>query len=285
MIPYSLDIAMLRGVQPIIDLALAEDLGTGDITSATTIPADVNSSAKLVVKTDGVIAGLPIASLVMQTVDPAIIFRPLINDGLPVTRGEVLAEITGSVRSLLTAERTALNFLQRMSGIATVTAHYVQAVQGTSARIVDTRKTLPGHRILDKYAVRAGGGSNHRFNLSDGVLIKDNHIAAVGGVAAAIAAARAGAPHTLKIEIEVESLEMAQHAVEAGADIIMLDNMSNDDMRACVEMIAGRALTEASGGITIERVREIADIGVDLISIGALTHSVQALDISLDLEA
>jgi len=285
MTPYALDAATLRSVQPLIDLALAEDIGTGDITSATTIPGDAMGRAVLLAKANGVLAGLPIAAHVMHTVDPRIVFIPLITDGRPITAGERLAEITGPVRSLLTAERTALNFLQRMSGIATATAKYVAAVEGTNARIVDTRKTLPGHRILDKYAVRAGGGSNHRFNLSDGVLIKDNHIAAVGGVTMAISAARAGAPHTLKIEVEVENLEMAKHAVEAGAEIIMLDNMSFADMRACVEMIAGRALTEASGGVTLERVRAIADCGVNLISIGALTHSVTAMDISLDMEA
>ncbi|HEY3417468.1 MAG TPA: carboxylating nicotinate-nucleotide diphosphorylase, partial [Armatimonadota bacterium] len=194
------------------------------------------------------------------------------------------ADISGPARSLLTAERTALNFLQRLSGIATLTAQYVQAVAGSRARIVDTRKTLPGHRILDKYAVRVGGGFNHRFNLADGILIKDNHIAAVGGIEQALAAARAFAPHTLKIEIEVETVEMAGTAIAAGADIIMLDNMDLEAMRACVALIAGRALTEASGGVSLDRVRAIADCGVDLISVGALTHSAPALDISLDLE-
>jgi nicotinate-nucleotide pyrophosphorylase (carboxylating) len=284
MTPYTLDPATLRVIQPLIDLALAEDLGTGDITSATTIPADAPGRGVLLAKAAGVLAGLPITALVMRTVDPALVFHPLLADGTPISPGERLAEIDGPARSLLTAERTALNFLQRLSGIATATARYVQAIAGTQAHIVDTRKTVPGHRLLDKYAVRAGGGSNHRFNLSDGVLIKDNHIAAVGGVAAAIAAARAGAPHTLKIECEVDTLEMARHAVEAGADIILLDNMSCEEMRACVALIAGRARTEASGNVTLARVRAIAECGVDLISIGALTHSVAALDISLDYE-
>ena len=285
MATYSLDPALLLQIQPLIHLALAEDIGTGDITSETTIPADAMSEAALVAKADGILAGLPIAALVMRTVDSRIQFRPLLNDGLPVTPGERLADISGPARSLLTAERTALNFLQRLSGIATTTARYVQAVAGTKTHIVDTRKTAPGHRVLDKYAVRAGGGSNHRFNLSDGVLIKDNHIAAVGGITAAIQAARAGAPHTVKIECEVVNLAMAQQAVEAGADIILLDNMSLEEMRACVDLIAGRALTEASGNITLERLRAIADCGVDLISSGALTHSVQALDISLEFSA
>jgi len=275
---------MRRNIQPIIELALAEDLGTGDITSATTIPADAQGSAVLLSKANGVLAGLPIAALVMESVDARLVFRSLVTDGSVITHGERLAEIHGPARSLLSAERTALNFLQRMSGIATTTARYVQAIAGTGAIIVDTRKTAPGQRVLDKYAVRAGGGGNHRFNLSDGVLIKDNHIAAVGGIAAAIAAAHAGAPHTLKVECEVESLEMARQAVDAGADIIMLDNMSLEEMRACVALIGGRALTEASGGITFERVRAIAECGVNLISIGALTHSVIALDISLDYE-
>ena len=281
---HVLDAAMRRNIQPIIELALAEDLGTGDITSATTIPADAQGSAVLLSKANGVLAGLPIAALVMESVDARLVFRSLVTDGSVITHGERLAEIHGPARSLLSAERTALNFLQRMSGIATTTARYVQAIAGTGAIIVDTRKTAPGQRVLDKYAVRAGGGGNHRFNLSDGVLIKDNHIAAVGGIAAAIAAAHAGAPHTLKVECEVESLEMARQAVDAGADIIMLDNMSLEEMRACVALIGGRALTEASGGITFERVRAIAECGVNLISIGALTHSVIALDISLDYE-
>ena len=284
MIAYTLDAAMVRSIRPLIELALAEDLGTGDITSATTIPALAAGDAVLLAKAEGVLAGLAVAALVFHAVDARLIFRPLAEDGQSINAGERLAEITGPVRSLLSAERTALNFLQRMSGIATATARYVRAVAGTGATIVDTRKTAPGHRVLDKYAVRAGGGKNHRFNLSDGVLIKDNHIAAIGGVARAIAAARAGAPHTLKVECEVESLEMARQAVEAGADIILLDNMPLDEMRACVELIGGRALTEASGGITFEGVRAVAACGVNLISIGALTHSVTALDISLEYE-
>jgi len=280
----TLDPALLLNIKPLIVLALAEDLGTGDITAATTIPADDLSRGVLLSKADGVLAGLPIAELVMHTLDPRLVLHPLAEDGETIVPGQRLAEISGPTRALLSAERTALNFLQRMSGIATTTARYVQAVEGTQARIVDTRKTVPGHRVLDKYAVRAGGGHNHRFNLSDGVLIKDNHIAAVGGVTAAIHAARDNAPHTLQIEVEVETLEMAREAADAGADIILLDNMTTDDMRAAVDIIAGRALTEASGGITLARLREIANCGVDLISVGALTHSVQALDISLEIE-
>jgi nicotinate-nucleotide pyrophosphorylase (carboxylating) len=277
------DIALRRAAQTLIDLALAEDLGTGDLTSRTTIPADTMARGVLQAKAPGVLAGLPVAAQTMHTVDPTLVFTPLLPEGAAVTPSEHLAEITGPARSLLTAERTALNFLQRLCGIATITAHYIEAVAGTRACIVDTRKTLPGHRVLDKYAVRVGGGHNHRFNLSDGVLIKDNHIAAVGGIQAAIRAARAGAPHTVKIEVEVENLAMVAQAVAAGADIIMLDNMSLDEMRAAVDYIAGRALTEASGGVTLDRVRAIAECGVDMISVGALTHSVPAMDISLDV--
>lgn len=279
---YSLDPAVQRELRPLIDLALREDIGTGDITAETTIPREAISRATLVSKARGVLAGLPVVALVMNAVDPAIAVHGFIDDGAPVASGQSLAEITGPSRSVLTAERTALNFLQRLSGIATATACYVEAIAGTGARIVDTRKTVPGHRILDKYAVRAGGGSNHRYNLSDGVLIKDNHIAAVGSVTSAIRAARAGAPHTIKIECEVVSLEMAREAVDAGADIILLDNMGLADMHACVTMIAGRARTEASGNITLDTVRAVAECGVDLISVGALTHSVKALDISLE---
>jgi nicotinate-nucleotide pyrophosphorylase (carboxylating) len=285
MTPWTLDYVQLRSVRPLIELALAEDIGTGDITSLTTIPADSASDAILLAKAEGILAGLPVFAQVMRAVDPRLTVHPLAEEGQLITSGERLAEITGPTRGLLTAERTALNFLQRMCGIATATARYVKAVEGTKARIVDTRKTAPGHRVLDKYAVRVGGGANHRFNLSDGVLIKDNHIAAVGGVTTAIGAARAGAPHTLKIEVEAVTLEMAREAVEAGADIILLDNMTLDQLRECVTLIAGRALTEASGGVTFDRVRAIAETGVDLISIGALTHSVQALDISLDIGA
>jgi nicotinate-nucleotide pyrophosphorylase (carboxylating) len=280
-----LDPALRLAAQDIIALALAEDLGTGDITARATIPTEAQGRAVLLAKAPGVVAGLPVASLVFTAVDPAITMTYLVSDGQTITAGDRLAEVRGPVRSLLTAERTALNFLQRMSGIATATARYVAAVQGTRSRIVDTRKTAPGHRALDKYAVRMGGGTNHRFGLSDGVLIKDNHLAATGSIADAVRAARAAAPHTLKVEVEVTSLVMCREAIAASVDIIMLDNMSLDDMRACVTLVDGRALVEASGGVTLDRVRAIAEVGVDLISIGALTHSVQALDISLEYEA
>ncbi len=285
MAPHDFDPAMMRSVRALLELALAEDIGTGDITSLTTIPAGAMAHAVLVAKADGILAGLPVVAEVLLAVDPSLIMHQLLADGAPLTRGERLAQLSGPARSLLVAERTALNFLQRLSGIASITARYVEAVAGTPARIVDTRKTVPGHRVLDKYAVRVGGGHNHRFNLADGVLIKDNHIAALGGVMEAVQAARDGAPHTLKIEVEVTNREMARLALDAGADIIMLDNMSLEEMRACVQMIAGKALTEASGNVTLETVRAVADCGVDLISVGALTHSVKALDISLQFEA
>ena len=283
MTPWTIDPTTLKSAQALIDMALAEDIGTGDITAMTTIPADSLSEAVLLAKAEGTLAGLPIFARVLQTVDARLSLRPLVEEGQTITPGKRLAHMTGPTRSLLTAERTALNFLQRLSGIATMTAQYVRAVAGTRARIVDTRKTVPGHRVLDKYAVRVGGGHNHRFNLSDGVLIKDNHIAAVGSLEAAIRAARAGAPHTLRIEIEVVNVEMAQAAAAAGADIILLDNMTCEQLHACVQAIAGRALTEASGNVTLATVRAIADTGVDLISSGALTHSVNALDISLNI--
>lgn len=271
-----------RAIQPLIDIALAEDIGTGDVTTLTTVSANAIAIAEFMVKDNGIIAGLPTAQQVFHTLDHSIKFETLIIDGSPVSTGDIVARVTGSARVLLTAERTALNFLQHLSGIATTTANYVAAVKGTRARIVDTRKTLPGMRVLAKYAVCMGGGSNHRFSLADGVLIKDNHIAAAGGISQAICAARAWVPHTLKIEVETESRAMVEEAVLAGADIIMLDNMSLAEMRSCVEFIAGRALTEASGGVNLTTVREIAECGVDLISVGALTHSVNALDISLN---
>ncbi len=271
-----------RAIQPLIDIALAEDIGTGDVTTLTTVSANAMAIAEFMVKDNGIIAGLPTAQQVFHTLDHSIKFETLIIDGSPVCNGDIVARVSGSARALLTAERTALNFLQHLSGIATTTANYVAAVKGTRARIVDTRKTLPGMRVLAKYAVCMGGGSNHRFSLADGVLIKDNHIAAAGGISQAICAARAWVPHTLKIEVETESRAMVEEAVTAGADIIMLDNMSLAEMRSCVEYIAGRALTEASGGVNLATVREIAECGVDLISVGALTHSVNALDISLN---
>jgi nicotinate-nucleotide pyrophosphorylase (carboxylating) len=271
----------------LLDLALSEDIGGGDITSTLTVAAGQQARGRLLAKAAGVISGLAVAEEVFRRVDPTIVFTPLVADSDTVAAMKPIATIEGPAQSLLAGERVALNLLQRLSGVATLTARYVDAVRDTKARIVDTRKTTPGLRALEKAAVRHGGGHNHRFGLTDGVLIKDNHLAAVGGadrVARAVCLARRGAPHTLRIEIEVTTLDELAQALEAGADIVLLDNMEIADMRKAVALTAGRALLEASGGVTLESVAEIATTGVDLISVGALTHSAPALDISLDLD-
>ena len=273
------------GWEAIVDLALAEDIGTGDVTTLATVEAGRQATATMVVKAEGVISGLEVAGFVFRRVDPVISFVPTVEAGTRVGNRTVIAELAGPARSLLTGERVALNLLQRLSGVATATARYVEAVAGTKARIVDTRKTTPGLRQLEKQAVREGGGHNHRVGLADGVLIKDNHLAAIGGanrVTKAIERARAYAPHTLRIEVEVTTLAEVDEAVVAGADVILLDNMDVATMRQAVETVAGRALLEASGGVNLSTVRAIAETGVDLISIGALTHSAPALDISLE---
>jgi len=267
---------------------LAEDLGIGDITSAATIPADHESIGIIHMKDAGVVAGLPVAEVVFRMVDDRLKFRALVSDGAKVSHGDVIARVHGNTRSILSGERLALNLLQRMSGIATKTDEFVSQISGLPVRLVDTRKTTPGHRMLEKYAVRVGGGHNHRYGLSDAVMIKDNHIKAAGGIGQAIRSARQAIPHTMKIEIETESLEQVQEAVEAGADIIMLDNMPIPTMEEAVRYIKSRAphvIVEASGGVTLQTVRQIASTGVDVISVGGLTHSVRALDISLDLNA
>ena len=274
-------------VRDIVGRALAEDLGHGDVTTDALIPPDSRGQASVVVKAHGVVAGLEVALEVFRQVDTSTAARVRVADGSAVSPGDVVADIEGSVAGILKAERVALNFLQRLSGIATATAAYVKAVEGTKARIIDTRKTVPGLRQLEKYAVRAGGGHNHRYNLADGILIKDNHIAALRarglGLAEIVAMARARSPHTLLVEIEVETVEEAVEAIEARADAVLLDNMTPDDMRRAVSIADGRALLEASGGVTLDTVRAVAETGVDLISVGALTHSVRALDISLDM--
>jgi nicotinate-nucleotide pyrophosphorylase (carboxylating) len=275
--------------EAIIDLALAEDIGTGDVTTLVTVPASTRASGILLAKADGVISGLSVAQAVFARVDPSISFERSVTDGETVTAGATLGRVTGSAHSLLSAERTALNLLQRLSGVATSTARHVAAVAGTNARIIDTRKTTPGLRTLEKAAVRHGGGQNHRFGLADGVLIKDNHLAALGApgapgrVARAVRQARANAPHTLRIEVEVTTLAELDEALAAEADVVLLDNMDVAQLREAVTRTAGRALLEASGGITLDRLRAIAEAGVDLISVGALTHSAPALDISLEL--
>jgi nicotinate-nucleotide pyrophosphorylase (carboxylating) len=274
-----------RHLVAILDLALAEDIGAGDVTAGATVPESARASAIMLAKQPGVIFGLEVARAAFLRVDPDVAFDSLIEDGTSVEAGTKIATIDGRARSILLAERVSLNFIQRLSGVATVTSAYVEAVRGTGARIVDTRKTTPGLRVLEKRAVAAGGASNHRFGLSDGVLIKDNHLAAIGGpdrITRAVEQARRLAPHTLRIEIEVTSVDEAKEAVEAGADAIMLDNMSMEAMTEAVQLIDGRAIVEASGGITLDNVSLVAKTGVDLISIGALTHSAPALDISLD---
>jgi len=268
--------------------ALKEDLGQGDVTTDALIPSALTARALILVKASGVLAGIEVAEMVFRQVDPSLIFERLAQDGTRVQAGSVVGVVTGKAASILKAERVALNFLQRLSGIATETAKYVAAVAGTGAKILDTRKTTPGLRLLEKYAVRVGGGQNHRQNLGDGVLIKDNHLAALrsGGVGLgeAIKRARAGVPHDLKIEVEVDTVEQAQIALGAGADIVLLDNMGISDMRRVVKLAQGHALTEASGGITLDNVRAVAETGVDFISIGALTHSVKAMDISIEFD-
>jgi len=265
---------------------LDEDIGTGDITTMATIPPDHRSKGIIHAKDSGIIAGLPVAEAVFALVDERLKFFGRVKEGQRVQPGTILAEVEGPTRGILLGERLALNLMQRMSGIATRTREMVDALQGLPARLVDTRKTTPGHRILEKYAVRVGGGHNHRFGLFDAVLIKDNHIKGAGGIANAIEASRRQIPHTMKIEVEVESREQLLEALEAGADIIMLDNMSVPEMREAVNLIKSRAphvTVEASGNVTLETVREIASAGVDVISVGRLTYSVRALDISLDL--
>jgi len=268
-------------VDDIILRALKEDMPMGDITTESTVPEDETSCARLIAKEDMVVAGLEVFCRVFSLLDRNIYIERYVNDGDKVKTGTVILRISGNSRAMLKAERTALNLLQRMSGIATATRKYVDILEGTNAKIVDTRKTVPGLRYLDKMAVRIGGGTNHRFNLSDGVLIKDNHIKASGGITAAVKKAKERVPHTIKIEVETETMEQVKEALVAGADIIMLDNMKPEDMKEAVAYINGRALTEASGNITADNLAAVAKTGVDLISSGSLTHSVKAADISL----
>jgi nicotinate-nucleotide pyrophosphorylase (carboxylating) len=270
-------------VESLVRAALAEDLGPGDVTTRATVPPDARAEAILLAKEAGVLAGLPVAELVFRQLDPGVEFTPAVADGARFALGETLARVAGAAPALLSAERVALNLLQRMCGVATATARLVAMLDGLPTRLVDTRKTTPGLRVLEKYAVRAGGGFNHRFGLYDAVLIKDNHLVAAGGVAAAVTRARAAVPHTMKIEVEAKTLPQVEEALAAGAEIILLDNMAAAALRQGVALCRGRALTEASGGITAANLREVAETGVDLVSVGALTHSVRAIDISLEL--
>lgn len=270
-------------IKDLIAKALIEDIGPGDITTETLIPTDVSGKAEIIAKESLILAGIDVASKVFHQIDSDMSFVGNHSDGQELPSGTVIATISGSLVSLLTAERVALNLLQRLSGIATLTREYVKKIEGTKARILDTRKTTPGLRGLEKYAVRAGGGKNHRFGLFDGILIKDNHIAAVGSINEAVKRARIKAPHTLKIEVETENIEQVREAISAGADIIMLDNMGIETMEEAVKLINGKALIEASGGINLNNVRQVAETGVDFISVGALTHSARAMDISMEI--
>ena len=275
-------------VYNLIDAALSEDQAFNDPTTHALVPQGIQAVGMIRAKGNGMLAGIEICQAVFQRIDASLDAQVLLPDGSALTPGTDLARIEGDAGNILRAERVALNFLQRMSGIASDTNEYVKAIEGSQARIVDTRKTAPGHRYLDKYAVRMGGGYNHRLNLADGILIKDNHIEALRsqemGLEDVIKLALSRASHTIKVEVEVESLEAAEEAAAAGAHIIMLDNMSPELMRQAMEIIDGRAVVEASGGISMETVRAVAATGVDLISVGGLTHSTKALDISLDLE-
>lgn len=271
-------------IDKIIENALVEDLGWGDVTTDSTIPETATVEGNFIAKAEGIVCGMEICRRVFEIVDKTIEFQAIARDGQRASNGDVLAVIRGNARSILKGERTALNFFQRMSGIATMTGKFVSRTSDLKVRIVDTRKTAPGLRILDKYSVKTGGGGNHRFNLSDMVLIKDNHIKAAGGITPAVAAAKTNTSHTVKIEVEVESIKELLEAIEAKADIVMLDNMSLDMMREAVSIAGGRVLLEASGNMSLEgerNVRAVAETGVDIISVGALTNSVDSLDISL----
>lgn len=265
--------------------ALAEDLGlAGDITSGATIGAGATASGRIAARKGGIVCGIELARAAFAAVDPETRFEAATGDGTAVSPGETVARIEGKARALLAAERVALNFLCHLSGIATLTRAYVDTVAGTKAAIIDTRKTTPGLRAFEKHAVACGGGHNHRFGLFDAVLIKDNHVAACGGVGAAVSAARRAVGHMVKVEVEIDRLDQLAEALEAGADIVMLDNMAPDVMRKAVAQTKGRAVLEASGGVRLETVRAIAESGVDLISVGALTHSAPILDLGLDFD-
>ena len=269
--------------EPLVRDALLEDIGPGDVTTLLCVPAGTRATATVLAKQAGTIAGLAVGELAFKLLDPNAHWEALVEDGAKVGAGRTpIARVSGDARALLTAERVALNFMQRLSGIATVTARYAALTAGTHARIADTRKTTPGLRALEKYAVRTGGGFNHRLGLYDAVLIKDNHIKAAGGIANAVAAAKAHIPHTMKIEVEAATLDMVEEALAVGADIILLDNMDTETMRRAVALIGGRAISEASGNLTEARIAEVAATGVGILSIGALTHSAPSLDISLD---
>ena len=278
----------LAQVRAIVQRALDEDVGGGDVTTDNSVPEEQYSHGVLLAKQDAVLCGGHVFAETFRMVDAAVVVDLLLPDGAGISSGKVVARIEGPTRALLTAERTALNFVQRLSGIATATAALVAELRGLPTRLIDTRKTTPGLRVLEKYAVRVGGGHNHRFNLADGVLLKDNHLAALRNrgldLASAVRTIKQRIPHTMKVEVEVTSLDQIDAALAGGADVILLDNMSNADMRDAVRLIGGRALTECSGKVTLETVRERAETGVDLISSGALTHSAKSVDLSLEID-
>lgn len=271
-------------LRKLVEQAITEDVGSGDLTTQMIFPRAFKARAVLMAKEELILAGIEIASMVFETLDPTLKFLQVAVDGEPVKAGGLIARLEGDGRSILMGERVAINFLQRLSAIATLTAKYVAAVKGFKAGIVDTRKTTPGLRILEKYAVRMGGGHNHRFGLDHGILIKDNHVDLAGSLSQAVERAKKSAPHPLKIEVEARNLQEVQEALSSGADIILLDNMKPEEIKKAVEMIKGRALVEASGGITLSHVAEIAATRVDYISIGALTHSAPAVDICLNID-
>ncbi len=270
-------------IDKIIDGALEEDLGPGDITTAALVDPFMKGKARVLAKEEIILAGIEVFSRVFSRLDSDIIVECTYHDGDTVPNGEDIGIVRGSMRGILSGERTALNFLQRLSGIATLTRRYVEKTDPSKVRVLDTRKTTPGLRILEKYAVRKGGGFNHRFGLFDGILIKDNHIAAAGSISKALARMRAEVPDTLRIEVEVEHIQGVEEAIEAGADAVLLDNMSLEEMREAVSIAGGRVLLEASGGITLESIEEISKTGVDLISVGAITRSARSVDISLEV--
>jgi nicotinate-nucleotide pyrophosphorylase (carboxylating) len=273
-------------VEKVVRAALEEDLGrAGDVTTQAIIPAATSASAVIAAREDGVIAGLPLAREAFRLMDARVVFEPRVADGDRIAKDDIIADVSGPAHAILSAERVALNFLGRLSGVASLTSQYAERITHTKARICDTRKTTPGLRALEKYAVRCGGGANHRFGLDDAVLIKDNHIAVAGGVSAALRAAKAHVGHLVKIEIEVDTLAQLAEALDEGADAVLLDNMPVAQLREAVALVGGRLLCEASGGVTLETVAQIAETGVDLISVGALTHSARTLDLGLDIKA
>ena len=273
-----------QGVSALLRRALEEDIGCGDITASLLLPEENVSKAHIIAKGGFVLAGLPFVREVFRILDPSLSFKTFFRDGDRIKKGDVIAEVWGKTRTILSGERVSLNILQRLSGIATLTCSYNDKIQGTKAKIVDTRKTTPCLRFMEKYAVRTGGGGNHRFGLFDGILIKDNHIKAVGSIKESVNRAKKG-HHLLKIEVEVETLDQLREAIEAGADVVMLDNMPLHEMKEAVTLVKGRVLLEASGNVTLENIKDIAETGVDFISAGALTHSAPAADISLKITA